>query len=71
MRLPPGILRAKEVDPMPMAECRSCHKTADSRAFRRCNDCGAPLCDDCANEYAGLCPDCDQAEPGWVLHGLY
>ena len=56
---------------MPMAECRSCHNTADSRAFRRCNDCGAPLCDDCANEYAGLCPDCDQAEPGWVLHGLY
>ena len=43
---------------MPMAECRSCHKRADSRAFRHCSDCGAPLCDDCANEYSGLGPDC-------------
>ena len=56
---------------MPMSECRSCHRTMDSRAFRSCADCGAPLCDDCANDYSGLCPDCDRVEPGWVFHNLY
>ena len=67
-----GNIGPKEVDLMPMAECRSCHKRADSRAFRHCSDCGAPLCDDCANEYAGLCPDCEgNAEPSWMLRGMY
>lgn len=56
---------------MPMSECCSCHRRADSRAFRSCMDCGAPLCDDCANEYAGCCPDCERLEPGWVFHNLY
>ena len=28
-------------------------------------------CHKIANEYSGLCPDCDRPEPGWVLHGLY
>ena len=54
-----------------MTECSSCHKIADAGSRRACADCGAPLCDDCANEYSGLCPDCDRPESGWVLHGLY
>ena len=61
----------KEVLPMPTTECRNCHRRADSRAFRACTDCGAPLCDDCANEYSGLCPDCDRAPAAWVFHGMY
>ena len=60
-----------EVDIMPMNECRNCHRVMDSRAFRSCCDCGAPLCDDCANEYSGLCPDCDRPEAAWVFHNLY
>ncbi|MDO4865572.1 MAG: hypothetical protein Q4C10_03375 [Clostridia bacterium] len=55
---------------MSMAECRSCHRVADSRSFRSCVDCGALLCDDCANEYDGLCPDCDGQEPIRVFHNL-
>ena len=43
---------------MAMMECRSCHRIADSRGFQRCGDCGAPLCDDCANESDNRCPDC-------------
>ena len=49
---------------MPMTECRNCHRVADSRSFRACNDCGAPLCDDCANEYSGLCRDCEDQSCG-------
>ena len=45
---------------MSMMECKNCHRIADARCFRACSDCGAPLCDDCANEYAGLCRDCDE-----------
>ena len=56
---------------MPMTECRNCHKVGDSRSFRACADCGAPLCDDCANEYSGLCPDCDQPEGTWVIHNMF
>ena len=56
---------------MPMCECRSCHKVMDSRAFRACSDCGAPLCDDCANEYSGYCPDCEPEGQGRVFHNLY
>ena len=56
---------------MPTTECRNCHRVGDSRSFRACNDCGAPLCDDCANEYSGLCPDCDDSQPSWILRGLY
>ena len=44
---------------MSMMECSCCHRRADARSFRPCGDCGAPLCDDCANEHEGLCPDCD------------
>lgn len=47
---------------MSMMECRCCHRMADARSFRLCNDCGAPLCDDCANDHEGLCPDCDGAD---------
>lgn len=56
---------------MPMSECQNCHRRADSRSFRYCVDCGAPLCDDCANTYAGLCPDCDSQQPRRVFHNLY
>ena len=41
-----------------MIECSCCHRVADSRSFRRCWGCGAPLCDDCANQSDGLCDDC-------------
>ena len=44
---------------MSMMECRNCHRIADSRSFQTCADCGAPLCDDCANNHEGLCMDCD------------
>ncbi len=44
---------------MSMMECKNCHRIADSRCFQTCSDCGAPLCDDCANEHEGLCHDCD------------
>ena len=44
---------------MSMMECRNCHRLADARCFRLCSDCGAPLCDDCANEHEGLCRDCE------------
>ena len=44
---------------MAMMECKNCHRIADSRCFQRCTDCGAPLCDDCANSYEGLCRDCE------------
>ena len=44
---------------MSMMECKCCHKLADARCFRLCSDCGAPLCDDCANEHEGLCADCE------------
>ncbi|MBR6766537.1 MAG: hypothetical protein IKM02_01160 [Clostridia bacterium] len=47
---------------MSMIECRNCHRVADSRSFQTCSDCGAPLCDDCANNYEGLCPDCDDRD---------
>ena len=56
---------------MPTTECRNCHRRGDARAFRACNDCGAPLCDDCANASSGLCPDCDGLAPAWVFHNLY
>ena len=56
---------------MPTTECRNCHRRGDARAFRACTDCGAPLCDDCANEYSGLCPDCDRPPAAWVFHDLY
>lgn len=44
---------------MAMMECKNCHRIADSRCFRSCVDCGAPLCDDCANAASGLCGDCE------------
>lgn len=44
---------------MAMMECKNCHRLADARCFRLCGDCGAPLCDDCANEHEGLCRDCE------------
>ena len=47
---------------MPMTECRSCHRVADSRSFRSCVDCGALLCDDCANENRNRCFDCGDWE---------
>ena len=43
---------------MSMMECSCCHRVADSRSFRRCCNCGAPLCDDCANRSDDLCDDC-------------
>ena len=46
---------------MSMMECRNCHKIADSRGFRLCPECGAPLCDDCANYYRGVCFECGEA----------
>ena len=51
---------------MAMMECRSCHRMADARCFRMCCDCGAPLCDDCANEHEGLCPECDDRDYAYV-----
>ena len=57
---------------MSMMECSCCHRRADARSFRPCGDCGAPLCDDCANEHEGLCPDCDDlgcdCAPAGVRH---
>ena len=47
---------------MSMMECRNCHRIADARSFQRCCDCGAPLCDDCANRRDGLCDDCYDGE---------
>lgn len=47
---------------MSMMECRNCHRRMDARSFRLCSDCGAPLCDDCANQSHGLCADCDEDE---------
>ena len=44
---------------MSMMECSCCHKRMDARGFRLCADCGAPLCDDCANARRGLCFECD------------
>lgn len=44
---------------MAMMECKNCHRLADVRSFRHCCDCGAPLCDDCANQHEGLCRDCE------------
>ena len=44
---------------MSMMECRGCHRRMDARSFRLCCDCGAPLCDDCANQHEGFCPDCE------------
>ena len=44
---------------MPMTECRNCHRVGDSRSFRACADCGAPLCDDCANASEGRCRECE------------
>jgi len=43
---------------MSMIECSCCHCFADVRSFRCCSDCGAPLCDDCANISGGRCYDC-------------
>ena len=43
---------------MAWMECKSCHRIADSRRFRTCCDCGAPLCDDCANASGDRCPEC-------------
>lgn len=48
---------------MAMMECKNCHRIADSRCFQTCVDCGAPLCDDCANTGRGRCGDCDEDEP--------
>ena len=48
---------------MSMMECKNCHRLADSRCFRMCLDCGAPLCDDCANASDGRCGDCDPGAP--------
>ena len=44
---------------MASMECKGCHRIADARCFRTCRDCGAPLCDDCANTYRDRCPECD------------
>lgn len=44
---------------MSMMECKNCHRIADCRSFQTCQSCGAPLCDDCANEHYGLCADCE------------
>ena len=56
------VRNPKEGSAMTWMECKSCHKIVDSRCFRACCDCGAPLCDDCANEYAGRCPECEDRE---------
>lgn len=47
---------------MAMMECRNCHRVADARRFRACAGCGAPLCDDCANENRNRCFDCGDWE---------
>jgi len=47
---------------MSMMECKNCHRFADCRSFQICSGCGAPLCDDCANDHEGLCFDCDDRE---------
>jgi len=47
---------------MSLIECSCCHRLADSRSFRRCCDCGSPLCDDCANRSDGLCDECFDAD---------
>ncbi|MDD6884453.1 MAG: hypothetical protein PUD50_12175 [Eubacteriales bacterium] len=43
---------------MSRIECSVCHQPADSRALTKCCDCGAALCDECAERCMGLCPDC-------------
>ncbi len=43
---------------MSRSECSCCRRQADVRSFRRCCDCGALLCDDCASRYNGLCSEC-------------
>ncbi len=43
---------------MARLECSVCHQQADARALNRCRDCGAPMCDECAQRGMGLCPDC-------------
>ena len=50
---------------MSMIECTCCHRIADSRAFRLCSECGAPMCDDCANDRDGLCVRCDAEGRAW------
>ena len=47
---------------MAMMECRDCFRLADARCFQRCQRCGAPLCDDCANRNRGCCEDCADEE---------
>ena len=47
---------------MSMMECSVCHSRADARQFQRCVDCGAALCDDCAERYGGMCMDCADDE---------
>ena len=47
---------------MSMMECSCYHRIADSRSFRHCCDCGAPLCDDCANRTDCLCDECYDRE---------
>ena len=49
----------KEDRIMSMMECKNCHRMADARCFRLCADCGAPLCDDCANASEGRCRECE------------
>ena len=43
---------------MAMIECSVCGQMAQSRTSHHCSDCGAPLCDDCANNTDGLCEEC-------------
>ena len=47
---------------MAMMECRDCFRLADSRCFRRCTGCGAPLCDDCADRNMCMCEECGDYE---------
>lgn len=56
------IVKTKGVLFMSMMECSCCHRLADSRSFRLCCDCGAPLCDDCANRSDCLCDECYDRE---------